>query len=87
MKDLIRREVTNSSFYKVDKILRIKRIKVLNVVDMGDGTEKVTWKMGANMFNPITWIIILGIALYSLVDDLKDLVTMDTYTRTFQKKQ
>lgn len=81
----IRKRHDNKSFYKIDKVLKITKIKILEVKESRGGSfYDVEYKYGLNLINPFSWIIIIipGIfmAMYKGMEEIFKEVHLDSYT-------
>ena len=60
IRNAIRKNHDNNRFYKLDKILKITRVKINSIEDsQKDDSIKVGYEFGLNLYNPFTWILVI----------------------------
>lgn len=88
VKKIIKYRHLNETMYKLDKLLRLSRVKIKNIdyIESVEGGKKyrVKYKYGLNKLNPLAWIYILIIVLIEMINYLKDefpsFVSMSDYS-------
>lgn len=93
-KKIIKFRHDSSMFYKFDKYLKISKIKINNIEPMKNiengKVYKINYKHGFNLWNPITWLIIIFYLLVHVVMDLEEIFeefsNTEEYSGTFKIK-
>lgn len=87
-KKVIRFRHDNEWMYKLDKIFKITKVKIVESrfkEDIEGGKlYRVEYKYGLNLINPLSWIIViipvLAIAMFDAVKDILDDLGSSTYS-------
>lgn len=95
VKKIIKYRHLHKIMYKLDKVLKLSRVKIKNMDYMesveGSSKYKVKYKYGLNKFNPLAWIYVNIIALVETINYLKDefpsLVSMSDYSEFIKIKE
>lgn len=60
IRNAIRKNHDNNRFYKLDKVLKITRVKINSIENsQRDDAIKVGYEFGLNLYNPFTWILVI----------------------------
>ncbi|KIN80967.1 hypothetical protein [Clostridium botulinum] len=96
-KKIIRYRHHSATFYKLDKYLKITKLKIikLELIESENGANlyNVVYKKGINLWNPFTWIIVLipsfiisiWEAIKEVVEDMGSFKT-DTFSESIKIK-
>lgn len=88
VKKVIKYRRLNETMYKLDKLLKLSRVKIKNIdyIESIEGGSKyrVKYKYGLNKLNPLAWIyisIIISIeTIIYLKDEIPSLISMGNYS-------